>query len=388
MLLLVLLLTYLEASEPEPVNWNESYLETDKIPLGSYVFYESWKNASSGEIENIDIPPFEFLSRAGEGTYFFLNNYLNFDDPEIKRLLSWVDAGNTVFLSAGEFSDNLLDTLGLNTATRVPGIDLSSQPYFNLVHPALKQKENYHYEQEMPLVYFSKIDTLSHTVLGVTHLQDFNNPATALANFLKIDWGNGTIYLHTMPQAFSNYFMLSGAGHKYSRDVLAYLQPGSTIFWDRYYKTGKTFYTSPLYVIMRSKNLKWAYYFVLFGVLLFIIFAGKRKQRAIPLIAPLQNQTYEYSRTIANLYVERKYYKELAIKNIEHFYDHIRHFLRLDTTNISLSFYEELAEKSNNTTANTKALFDKFDDISNKTVISKYELMNLNKAINSYKQKS
>ncbi|WP_168191391.1 hypothetical protein [Antarcticibacterium flavum] len=41
-LLMVLLLTYLEASEPDPVNWNPSYLETDRIALGSFIFYESW----------------------------------------------------------------------------------------------------------------------------------------------------------------------------------------------------------------------------------------------------------------------------------------------------------------------------------------------------------
>src|SRR5690606_31452803 len=159
MLLLVLLLTYLEASEPEPVNWNPSYLETDKIPLGSYVFYESWKNSTTSEIQNVDIPPFEYLPTAPAGTYFFLNNSLGFDDPELKKLLSWVEKGNTLFLSAGSFSENLLDTLQLKTATRIPTGDLTSRPRFNFVNPDLKRSKNYIYEQEMPLVYFSKFDT-------------------------------------------------------------------------------------------------------------------------------------------------------------------------------------------------------------------------------------
>ncbi len=384
MLLLVLLLTYLEASEPEPVNWNNSYLETDKIPLGTYVFYESWKNAAQGDIQNIDIPPFEFLPGAKPGTYFFLNNYLSFDDAEIKKLLTWVEEGNTAFLSAENFSENLLDTLGLKTATRIPGRDLSSRPRFNLVHPELRQTENYLYEQEIPLIYFSRIDTLSHTILGVANIKDFTNPTNALPNFLKTTHGKGTLYMHSMPQAFSNYFMLSKAGYKYSRDVLAYLEPNSLIYWDRYYKTGKTFYTSPLFVIMRNKTLKWAYYFALFGVMLFIIFEGKRKQRAVPEIEPLKNQTYEYSRTIANLYLEQDHYKELALKNIDHFYDHIRKTYRIDTTRSHGDFYQELANKSNNTIEDTKTLFEMFQNISNKTVISKNDLMALSNAINSY----
>ena len=386
MLLLVLLLTYLEASEPEPVNWNPSYLETDKIPLGTFVFYESWKAATKSEIQNIDIPPFEFLTNAPEGTYFFLNNSLGFDDPELKKLLSWVANGNTLFLSAAGFSENLLDTLQIKTATRIPTGDLTSRPRFNLVHPDLKRPESYIYEQEMPLVYFSKIDTLSHTILGVSQLTDFKDPATALPNFLRTDWGNGKIYIHSMPQAFSNYFLLTGEGYQYSRDVMAYLDQESTVYWDHYYKTGKTFYTSPLYILMRSKSLKWAYYFLLVGELLFLIFEGKRKQRPVPVVTPLQNQSFEYSRTIANLYLEQKNFKELALKKIEHFYDYIRQKHRIDTNREAEYIIPELAEKSNNTLADTRAIFEMFKDISLKTEISKNELKDLSTSISSYKK--
>ena len=386
MLLLVLLLTYLEASEPEPVNWNPSYLETDKIPLGTFVFYESWKTATSGEIQNINIPPFEFLPAAQEGTYFFLNNSLDFDDPELKKLLSWVEKGNTLFLSAGSFSENLLDTLQLKTATRIPTGDLTSRPRFNLVHPDLKRPENYIYEQEMPLVYFSNIDTLSHTILGVSELNDFKEPTTALPIFLKSEWGKGKIFIHSMPQAFSNYFMLTGTGYNYAQDAMAYLDPNSTIYWDHYYKTGKTFYTSPLYILMRSKSLKWAYYFLLGGALLFLIFEGKRRQRPVPVVTPLQNQSFEYSRTIANLFLEQKNYKELALKQIEHFYDYIRQKHRIDTNRKPETFIQELAEKSNNSFADTRAIFEMFQNISLKTEISKNELKDLNSLISSYKK--
>lgn len=386
MLLLVLLLTYLEASEPDPVNWNPSYLETDKIPLGTYVFYESWKNSTKSEIQNVDIPPFEYLPTAQAGTYFFLNNSLGFDDPELKKLLSWVEKGNTLFLSAGSFSENLLDTLQLKTATRIPSGDLTSRPRFNLVNPDLTRPKNYIYEQEMPLVYFSKFDTLSHTILGVSELKNFKDPATAFPNFLKADWGDGRIFIHSMPQAFSNYFLLSGSGYQYVQDAMAYLDQNSPVYWDHYYKTGKTFYTSPLYILMRSKSLKWAYYFLLGGALLFLIFEGKRKQRPVPVVVPLQNQSFEYSRTIANLFLEQKHYKELALKKIEQFYDYIRQKHRIDTNRERQSLITNLAEKSNNTLAETKALFEMFQDISRKTEISKHELKDLNRSISSYKK--
>jgi hypothetical protein len=94
-LLLALFLTYLEASEPEPINWNPSYMETDKIALGTFVFYELWEESFAGNIEKINVPPFEFLTGEHNGTYFFLNNYLQFDDAELEKILSWVNQGNT-----------------------------------------------------------------------------------------------------------------------------------------------------------------------------------------------------------------------------------------------------------------------------------------------------
>src|SRR5690606_9367022 len=152
------------------------------------------------------------------------------------------------------------------------------------------------------------------------------------------------------------------------------------------YKSGKTFYTSSLYILLSNKALKWAYYFLITGAVLFIIFEGKRKQRAVPVVTPLKNQTFEYSRTIADLYVEQKKYKALAEKKIEHFYDHIRRQYRIDTTEINDRFYIELAAKSNKTGAETKDLFRLFRHILEKPEITNVELMELNEKIASFKQ--
>src|SRR5690606_34362024 len=384
-LLLVLFLTYLEASEPEPVNWNPSYMETDKIALGSYVFYELNEKAFSGEIEKIKVPPFEFLSEQQQGTYFFLNNYLNFDDAELDKLLSWVEEGNTLFLSSGYYSENLLDTLKIEVATRVPGLDFTSLPKIALVHPELSRGEQYIFDHETELRYFGKIDTLAHTVLGVAHLSDFKQPAEAFPNFIRSEFGTGKIYMHSTPESFSNYFLLRDENYRYAEGVMAYLNAAETLYWDRYYKSGKTFYTSSLYILLSNKALKWAYYFLITGAVLFIIFEGKRKQRSVPVVTPLKNQTFEYSRTIADLYVEQKKYKALAEKKIEHFYDHVRRQYRLDTTEINERFFTDRAAKSNNTEAEAKDLFRLFRQILEKPEITNVELMELTDEIASFK---
>lgn len=383
-LVLILLLTYLEATEPEPVNWNPSYLETDKIALGSFVFYESWREHGKAEIENISIPPFEFLDQEREGTYFFLNNFIGFDDNELEKLLTWVDRGNSVFISADYISKNLLDTLNLKATTYRGLGNFVSRPGLNFVHPELQSPAWYNFTFDTEALYFNQLDTLNHTVLGLSTFK--SDPGNERVNYIKAPFGKGEFFLHTNPQALGNYFLLTNDNYRYAEGVLSYIDSSGIVYWDKYYKAGKTFYTSPLYVLLNNKALKWAYYFILIGSVLFILFEGKRKQRPVPVVKPLKNQTFEYSRTIANLYLEQKNYRELALKKIEHFNDYIRTHYRLDTSHKDDKFYRELAGKTNNTMEDTLKLSNIFSTIIDKPEISTTELQELNNNIETFKK--
>lgn len=382
-LLVILLLTYLEASEPEPVNWNPSYLETDKIALGTYVFFESWKKNTSAEIEKTDRPPFEFLNEEPTGTYFFLNDHIVFDDSELSRLLLWVEQGNSLFVSAGYISKNLLDTLNISAVTFSGPDNFISRPRLNFVNPRLKHPEGFKYPYDVEALYFNEIDTLNQKVLGISVFG--KDPSKEKVNFVKAEFGEGKIFLHTNPQALANFFLLTNDNYKYAEGILAYIDPSEKIYWDRHYKSGKIFYSSPLYVLLENKPLKWAYYFILAGSFLFLIFEGKRKQRAIPVVNPLKNQTYEYAGTIADLYLEQKDYRALAAKKIDHFYEYLRSRYRIDTSRPEKEFLQELAEKSGKSETEVKAFFDKIREITKKNKITKDELQDLNKDLNSFK---
>ena len=383
-LLLVLFLTYLEATKAEPVNWNPSYLETDKIALGSFVLFDSWTKNTVTPIEKVKIPPYEFLDEDPQGTYFFLNNTLAFDDSELKKLLNWVSKGNSVFISAGYIGKNLLDTLNMKATTYSGLGNFVSRPGLNFVHPNLKNDSAYKFTYDLESLYFNEIDTLNQLVLGTSRFTDDPSEEPKI-NFVKSKFGEGEILLHSNPQALANYFLLSNDNYHYAEGVLAYIKQDEIVYWDSYYKSGKAFATSPLYILLGNKALKWAYYLAIAGCVLFILFEGKRKQRAIPVVEPLKNQTYEYSKTIANLYLEQKEFKALAQKQIKHFYDYIRTRYRIDTSLESDHFYSELAVKSEHTETETAALFEKFSELSNKTQLTKQELQDLNTMIQSYK---
>ncbi|MHA6280715.1 DUF4350 domain-containing protein [Salinimicrobium sp. CAU 1759] len=388
LVLLLVFLTWVEANEPQEINWSPSYSALDKIPLGTRVLFENLEEQEL-DLQEVNTPPFEFLQDTTvTGTYFFLNNQLAIDQNELKRIFAWVAKGNTAFFIAENFSENLLDTLDLKMETLVPKNGISSKPLLNLADPRLANSRPFLFDKETYQNVFVFPDSLPKKVLGVTQLQQDSAAINApKINFLSDTVGKGMVYLHSTPKAFSNYFLLQENNAQYAEKVLAYVPAQKTLFWDHYYKTGKTFHTSPLFVILNNKALKWAYYFVIIGSILFIIFEGKRKQRSIPVVEPLRNQTLDFTRTIAGLYLDRKDYKGIATKKIALFLDHVRSHYRISTHEPDPYFFDRLAGMSGNDTEEVKSLWQLMDQIKKQHSVTKEELLELNRAILAFKKK-
>ncbi len=383
-LLLIISLAWLESTEPEPINWTPSFTAKDKIPLGAFVFYENLK-ATHGNIEDINIPPYEYLnSSPGMGTYFFLNNLVTFDKKELEDLLNWVADGNRLFISAYGFGNHLADTLSLETASHISTDGFTSRPNLNLVNSGLQLAKAAEFDHDLPAIYFKEIDTSKTVVLGTAQFED--KEASKKVNFIKTGFGNGEIFLHTTPQAFSNYFLLKNDNYKYTEALLAYLE-GNTILWDAYYKSGKSFFTSPLYILLNNRALKWAYYFILITSIIFILFEGKRKQRAIPVIDPPANRSFEFTETISSLYLEQQKFHELGLKKIALFMEFIRTHYRLDTSEINEQFYKDLSIKSEKSIEDAKNLFDFMQDFQQNKENNKQDFFQLAKQINTFKNK-
>lgn len=382
-ILLIISLVWLESSEPDPVNWTPSYTNKDKIPLGTFVFYESWKDQKKEQIDEIRIPPYEYLNSSPKsGIYFFLNNYVNFDDNELEHLLNWVSEGNDLFISAYDFGTNLADTLGIELASYIEGEDFRSRPRLNFVNPEIELEEDLEFDHDLPAVFFKKVDTTENIVLGTAAFGETKKDKKI--NFIKTAFGKGQIFLHSTPQAFSNYFLLKRENYRYNEALLSYLNE-SQVLWDSYYKSGKSFFTSPLYILLNNRPLKWAYYFVLISAILFILFEGKRKQRTIPVVEPPSNKSYEFTDTISQLYLEKGKFHELGLKKISLFMEYIRTNYRLDTSKINDEFFKDLSEKSENDIEETKKLFERIFNFQERRYSDKKSFFELTTHINTFK---
>lgn len=378
----------MEANKKQPINWFPSYSKLDKIPLGTYVLHDLMKESFNENFEEKDEPPFEVLQNSSfNGTYFFVNDEINFDKTELDSLLNWVEKGNTLFVSANYVGKKLLDTLKLEISTEANIETIGTEPLLKLVNEKYATRPPFHIKKDLPVRYFSKIDTASQSVLGVSggYIDSLKIKEPRI-NFIQAPIGKGQILLHLQPEVFSNFSLLSENNATHTAQVLSYINHDETVYWDNYYKSGKHIDISPLRVLLNNKYFKWAYYFVLIGALLFIIFEGRRKQRSIPIVKPLTNKTYEYTRTIAGMYLDKKENHLIAKKQIALFLEFIRTRLRVPTENTNERFYKTVAERSGNTQEDTLNLFTFIEKINNQNNTSEEELLKLYQEIKEFKK--
>jgi len=384
-ILAVAAILYYESVKPKPVNWFPSYTKKHKIPYGTYVLYHQLSDLfPEQKIKDILIPPYVFLKKNKEsGTYVFIDQSINFGEDEFNQLLHFVSDGNDVFLSTKGCN---IDTLGLETKVLYRK-KIGDKPFFKLYNPVFKNKE-YTFDRKTNLIVFKKIDTTKATILGQSGYVAANGERTDSGiNFIKYPYGKGHFYFHTFPDAFTNYQLLTAPNEQYAAGVLSYLNhPSDTLFWDSYYKTGKSRISSPMHYIIHEKSLKWAYLFTIIGVLFYILFEGKRKQRSIPVITPLKNQTLAFTRTVANMYYEKQEHKSIAIHQIQYLLEFIRNKWRIPTHTFDEKFITDVAANSGKNKESIQQLFHYIEYIHNQNELTASGLEQLNKMIENFKK--
>ncbi len=122
--------------------------------------------------------------------------------------------------------------------------------------------------------------------------------------FVQKRVGKGAIYFHSVPLAFTNYYLLPQNNSGYISRCFSYL-PVAPVYWDEYYKVGRQGAGTPIRVLLQTPALKTALVLTLALVLVYMLFQSKRRQRIIPVIKPFENSTLQFVGTVARLYYNR-----------------------------------------------------------------------------------
>ncbi|TAI48270.1 DUF4350 domain-containing protein [Flagellimonas allohymeniacidonis] len=379
-----------EITRPRPINWNASYTSTDKIPYGCFVLYNELPSVfPTNEVVQVTENVYEKLidlDTSETSSYMFINNFIYFDEQETNQLLDYVSAGNTVFIASSDFGGFLSDTLNIRVRSDYSVEELDTR--LDFTHDTF-QGESFDYSRGMLYTHFVSLDTLNSTILGHISYTKSNildnkpDEDIRMPNFIKTDFGKGTFLLNTTPQAFTNYYMLEGnedyVGHTY-----AYI-PNTKVYWDEYKKAGRVVVTSPMRFVLTQIELKWAYYLAIIGLILFVLFRGKREQRIIPVIKPLENSSVEFARTVGSLYHQHKDYTDLVHKKLTYFLAYLRNRFYIDTQTINEKTIRELSAKSGKSLSETKELIEFILSLKKKTEHTEQDSITLNKKITQFK---
>jgi hypothetical protein len=380
-----------EIVRPRPINWRPSYTSISKIPFGCFVLFNELPSLfPNSEIQSVEESIYDVLIKNDSSitsNYILINDNIYLDEQETNQILEYVAKGNQVFIATTELRGKLADTLNIEILQEYTIKEDTVNVDFT--HTDLN-KNIYKFERGVNTAYFTSLDTLNTEILGHIHFKDntfLNNEKNVKQvkpNFIKTSFGKGSFIINTLPIAFTNYYLLSDKS-SYSANSFSYLH-NNLLYWDDYKKSGRKVISSPMRFVLNQPALKWSYYLVLCGLLLFVIFKAKREQRIIPVIKPLENSSVEFARTVGSLYHQSKDYTNLNSKKINYFLTYIRNRYYINTTVLNERLVTQLAAKAGKNIEETKSLIDFMLSLKNKPIHTEQDTLNLAQKINTFKQ--
>jgi hypothetical protein len=328
----------------------ESRVKESKGPRGLYVFSDQLKEVFPyARVKGVTSTIYHSLKDVTHSNTLYLVTVSEFMPvlADLQALKDFAREGNDVLIfchylnqEARDFFD-VADTVQFNG--EADSIKLEKDGQWVMGHFSSKIFDGFEGN-------FAEIHERRATVLG--------RNGNGKANFLRIKYGSGSVYIHLLPEVLTNYFLLEKENYKYTQAMLSYMPKNTEqILWKqpRYRRnnTGSQAYNgkeesefSFMSVIWNNDNLRWAFLLGLFVLFLLLLFGSKRKQRIIPVIQPVQNTTFEFAQTMGDLYFNQHNNNDIAGKKIKYWQEHVRNHYNLSTREMNREFWDHLGKKS------------------------------------------
>ncbi len=348
-------------SRPKEVSWQKTFATNDKMPFGLYVFNEEIQSLYKNRLSSTDITPYEYFAQQKHtnqkdtnSLMLFISQYISLDHNSIKSTLSYVSKGNNLFLGVENIDEYLSDKLKVS-------VELMQSDIPNFIQNNKKIEE-----------FYIKIkDSANIEVL------DFETSMNKKkATFVKINYKKGHIYLFSNPIIFTNYQLLYKNSSEQVEHILSAM-PSEKVIWINNFLDSSTF----VRYIVSMPSLKWAWYFILIGTLLFFLFNAKRKQRAIEIREPLKNESLNFIRTIGDLYFYEKNYKDIIHKKLTYYLEKIRTDYKISTETLDDRFTHLLSLKLQKDKTDIQALIKAIERNKKASVQDENELISVTKLL-------
>jgi hypothetical protein len=400
-------------------NWDENYRENNREPYGTYVVHELLKDYyKDKEFTTIDENLVDVLptTEADEiANYVFIGNGIYLDSADMATLLTFTANGNNVFISSKSVPDDLMESYLYPYGNSCDYEHWDSYDnrrdtvgYLNLSHPNLKNTTDYSFKY---VDNFETDDYSWHYIDDAYFCEEQDNFEAIGSldgyntNFVKVEYGLGSFYLHTTPLAFTNYHLLEEENLAYANKVFSHLTEGD-IYFDAFNHVGE-FYEgngadddmagiyepvrlkedSPLEYILSEPSLRWTWYLLLAIAFLYVIFRAKRKQRIIPVLEENTNTSLEFIQSIGTLYFQQNNHAKLCQQKMKLFLSFIRERYNIVTHNFDDKQLVKLAKVSDISEAKIRKIFDLHKDYSTRPSLSAAALIDFHHAVDYFYKK-
>ena len=405
MLVLFVLFCLLQVNLPKKFVWSPTFSHVDKQPFGCFVF-DSVLTQSLPNGYHVTKKTFFQLDQeyAKEKiSVLMVVDQQNLKQLDVKYLCNIARRGGKVMVVAsGSFDDGRnADTVVVDELDRTFKVRIEDGMYFSLrgILSGLKAHDNDMYDtiywnnretmyaaQSYRMFYnmvggtlfvdsVPKVKRLAYTLstAGYDYRQDslyvgdftgFDTIVDEKERIERIDtfaikkvpaavsvpYGKGEVIFVSSPLLFTNYGMLEGNTSVYIFRLMSYLADLPVYRTEAYVKTDAMLVAeqSPFREFIKRPPLRWALYLALLGVVLFMIFTARRRQRVIPIMSKPANRSLEFIQLIGTLYYQRKDHVDLVRKKFKLFAEELRKTAGVDISDVNTDDREYLllAEKT------------------------------------------
>ncbi|MDR6405203.1 MULTISPECIES: hypothetical protein [Chryseobacterium] len=332
-IVVMIIIALFEVNKTESTDWRKNFDLNQKSPFGLFVFDHEIKNLFKNKVKKIDQTPYDYYNQNKKESHNILVIESEIDRQSWNKILNAVSTGSDAMLIVSEIPRDISDSIGYYDSK----ISFEDENVLKLTDT--KYQNDFIKLDKFPSGRGFTFIKPNVEVLGKT--VEKNN--TDQANFIKIKFGKGNIYVHCEPLFITNYYLLKPGNVKYTQDVFSYLEDKETLwFVESNSKTSQFF----LRFILSNPALKYAWWVLLGGLVLFIFFNAKRKQRIVPVIEPLKNTSVDFVKSIGNLYLQEGDFHDMMAKKAQYFLNKVRMDLLIDTQNLDEEFAKKLQLKT------------------------------------------
>lgn len=405
MLVLFVLFCLLQVNLPKKFVWSPTFSHVDKQPLGCFVF-DSVLTQSLPNGYHVTKKTFFQLDQehAKEKiSVLMVVDQQNLKQLDVKYLCNIARRGGKVMVVASSSFDDgrNADTVVVDELERTFKVKIEDGIYFSLrgILSGLKAHDNDMYDtiywnnretmyaaQSYRMFYnmvggtlfvdsVPKVKRLAYTLSTAGY--DYKHDSLYVGDFTRFDtivdkkerieridtsaikkvptavsvpYGKGEVIFVSSPLLFTNYGMLEGNTSVYIFRLMSYLADLPVYRTEAYVKTDAMLVAeqSPFREFIKRPPLRWALYLALLGVVLFMIFTARRRQRVIPIISKPANRSLEFIQLIGTLYYQRKDHVDLVRKKFKLFAEELRKTAGVDISDVNTDDREYLllAEKT------------------------------------------